>query len=134
MTRQPYGGLTDEELCDLLLQSYSEVDTMWAAVEKIRRLACAARTPTETRSNCAFKRYKGVVADNKCTIPEDVFLLPNCPTSVWLTIRRQQYEPTDEEITGDFTLNYVDNTLELNPTLGLNGQTFYVRIWAGASQ
>lgn len=133
MTRQPYGGLTDEELCDLLMQSYSEVDTMWAAVEKIKRIACAARDPADPRSNCAFKHCQGVVSDNKCEIPTDIFELPDCPASVELVIRRQRYIPNDTDITGDFTLNWADNTLELNPTLGLNGQTFYARIWAGTT-
>jgi len=135
MTRPPYSGLTNDELCDLINNTYSEYEAKWAAIELVRRKLCEGRDPADPRSNCVWAYHKGTVTDNKCVIPIEVAPLPECPASVFLTIRRQQYNPTDElaEIDGDFTLDYNTNTLNLNASLGLNGLAFYVRIWNGAS-
>lgn len=73
--------------------------------------------------------YEGVVADDRVIIPTDAFTLPSNWNNVFVIVRRQQYHPDVPGDVRDFFVNNADNSIDFRTTLGLNGQTAYVRIF-----
>lgn len=143
MTRQEFSGLTTEALCDQLRKTYSGWESIWISVELVRRFLCGPPDyPGDPRSNCAVRRFQGVVGDvngvstvgyeNKMWLPS-YFEMPECPADLDVMIRGIMYYPngTDDDgnaIQGDFTVNYEDRLLEFNtPYADMNGEIFTVR-------
>ena len=77
----------------------------------------------------APKVYEGVIASNKVIIPTSEFTLPDDINNVQsVVVRRQMYNASTPTDTRDFDINYVDNSIEFESSLGLNGQTAYIKV------
>ena len=74
-----------------------------------------------------WKTYKGVVASNSVAVPLIDFVLPTDYNDVLVIIRRQTYLPSDGVEARDFSLNAGANSVDFQSSLGLNGQTAYIR-------
>lgn len=75
----------------------------------------------------AWYTYKGVigaVTSNRVFVPTTEFLLPLNDDNSFVIVRRQMYQSPD-----DYTLNYVDNSVDFNAALGLNGQTAAIKVF-----
>lgn len=73
--------------------------------------------------------YEAVIASNRVIIPTTVFLLPTNPQNVRAIVRRQEYHPDAPGDARDFAVNWTDNSIDFLSTLGLNGQTCYVKVF-----
>lgn len=73
--------------------------------------------------------YEAVISSDQVVIPTDNFTLPSNPDNVFVIVRRQQYHPDVPGDSRDFFVNIVDNSIDFNSALGLNGQTAYIRVF-----
>ena len=139
MTRQEFSALTTDELCDQLRRTYSGWESVWIAVELVRRYLCnPPDSPTDPRSNCAVQRFQGTVGhvdgvltdgyENKMWLPEDVEL-PECPGDIDVIVRNLTYYANDEDagIVGHFDLDYIQNLLVFTLDIDLTGEVFLYR-------
>lgn len=74
-----------------------------------------------------WKTYEAVIASNAVTIPTSTFFLPTDANNVYAIVRRQTYLPDDGADVRDFSIDYGLNKITFLTSLGLNGQTVYVK-------
>lgn len=74
-----------------------------------------------------WKTYEAVISSNAVTIPTSTFFLPTDANNVYAIVRRQTYLPDDGADTRDFSIDYGLNKITFLTSLGLNGQTVYVK-------
>lgn len=73
--------------------------------------------------------YEAVISSNRVIIPTAAFRLPSNPDNVRAIVRRQEYHPNVAGDVRDFAVNLIDNSIDFLPSLGLNGQTCYVKVF-----
>lgn len=73
--------------------------------------------------------YKAVIASNQVIVPTTSFLLPSNPNNTMAIVRRQQYQASVPGDVRDYSLNYTDNSFDFEPSLNLNGQIAYIKVF-----
>lgn len=77
----------------------------------------------------SWNTYKAVITSNRVIIPAVVFLMPSNPHNTMAIVRRQNYHASIPGETRDYTINYVDNSIDFEPGLNLNGQIAFIKVF-----
>lgn len=76
-----------------------------------------------------WKSYKGTVSSNRVIVPGGEFTIPDNPDEVMVIVRRQFYHASTGLETRDYEINTVDNSVDFQSSLGLNGQIAFIKVF-----
>lgn len=131
MIKPEFGERTVDELCDMMLRTFSKDETFWCAATITYKVLCAGNS-NQYLGTGRFYLYEGIIgaaSSNRLIIPYTTLALPSIVANVEVHVRRQAYHPSEVGFPRDFTVNTVANSIDFTTSPSLNGLKAIVRVF-----